>query len=74
MTTTARLADLILQGKYGMNLYDWAMKQRQGVNPPSWNEVALKLYEATDEEVSVGGQMLRHWLKAIEEERKQGAE
>ena len=70
MTTSARIADILLTQKGYPGLYDWAMDQRRSVRPATWDEVALSLRAAADEKINVRGQMLRRWGEAAEQARE----
>ena len=74
MSTQAKLADALLRAKGYDGLWSWAMDQRRSVRPLPWDDVATRLSEETDGEVSVGGVHLRRWVRAAEDElQKAGA-
>lgn len=64
------LADALLRESGDGGLLAWALDQRRAVHPPSWDEVAARLVATTEGKVRVRGQMLRHWLKALEEQER----
>lgn len=64
MSANAKLADALLREQGG--LYEWVMTQRRGVVPKPWDEVADELARQTNDEVKVGGRVLRNWCSAIE--------
>lgn len=65
MSTKQMLADVLLEDSGG--LYEWAMAQRRGVTPKSWDQVAAVLGEETEGRVKTTGRQLRAWLVEIEE-------
>lgn len=69
MSAKARLADLLLRDAGHGGLWEWAMEQRRRVKPPNWDEVAERLEEATEGQISVRGDVLRRWLLAAEAAR-----
>lgn len=70
MTTTAELADMILQAQGHGDLWTWAMNRRNGkVRPPSYDLLAEELGQISEGRVAVTGQALCQWLKAIERKR-----
>ncbi len=46
------------------------MEQRRSVRPPNWAELAERLDAETDGAVVVKGEMLRKWLLAAEDTRR----
>lgn len=71
MSTKQMLADVILEPEGG--LYEWAMKQRRGVQPKPWDQVAEDLGHATDGRVETTGRQLRQWLIELERSGSAGS-
>lgn len=63
MTTSARIADILLTQKGYPGLYDWAMDQRRSVRPATWDEVALSLRAATDEKLTFAAKCFADGVK-----------